>query len=187
MLYPNKLVGLAASCMLLNGCGPAPGVYEITMDQAAERLERADVDGLRAAWQCGVLIHFSANRLDLDKVEWRVRSSNDSVFNVTVKLVQVEDGVRADIIVPPSPKGGEMYDGNQFYPRPALNQPIRPALNELVNSALQERPFDPERVEPRRGTDRTCNIQRAGLEEGVARFSVNDRPGEYHSGVGTGN
>jgi hypothetical protein len=76
--------------------------------------------------------------------------------------------------MPPGDKGGEAYDGSQFYVRPAFNQPLRPAVEEQVAAILESRAFDVRRVGP--GTDKVCLVQRGGLESGRV-FRVDDVPG----------
>lgn len=167
--------------MLLAGCGGAePGVYPVPLPEALQRLKKADVDGFRSARQCGILIHFASDSPKDNAITWRVSSSGREVLRFTVRLAAEGDGTHAQIEVPAEPKGGEMYDGSQFYPRPALHQPLRPALQELIDAAMEQRPFDVMRIPAeKRGSPNNgpCQVQRAGLENGTARFGLDDKPG----------
>ena len=160
--------------VLLAACGSAPGVYDLPLPEALARLERADTDAFRMARQCGILIHFKASQPKDNAITWHVTSSGSEVLSFTVRLTAEGDGTRAAIEVPADPKGGEMYSGAQFYPRPAVRQPLRPAIQELVASALEQRPFNPQDLG---STDSVCNVQRAGLESGSFKFGVDDAPG----------
>lgn len=168
------LLGLAS---LLAACGSEPGVYDIPLPEALARLEHADTDGFRAARQCGILIHFSASQPRDNAITWRVTSSGREVLRFTVRLTAEGDGTRAAIEVPADPNGGEMYDGDKTYPRPAVNQPLRPAVQELIDAAMEQRPYDIARLPGRTNADGVCNVQRAGLESGSVRFTVDDVPG----------
>lgn len=171
------LITLAAG--LLHGCGEKePGVYALPLAEAFVRLEKADIDGFRKARQCGILIHFAAENAGENAIAWQVTSSRLPVARFTVTLTAEGAGTRAAIAVPPSPKGGgEIYDGDEFYPRPALNQPLRPAVQELIDAAMEQRPYDVWRIPEPRNTDKVCSIQRAGLESGHIRFRADDIPG----------
>lgn len=165
---------IVAIMLLLSGCGGNPGTYDIPLGEALARLEKADIDGFRKARQCGILIHLTASKPRDNAITWHVTSSGQPVLDFTIKLSAEGEGTRAAIEVPADPKGGEMYGGNQFYPRPAVNQPLRPALQELVDAAMEQRPFDGQGLG---NSDDVCNVQRGGLESGAFTFGVDDRPG----------
>lgn len=177
----RRLTFTFAIATMLAGCGgPEPGVYPVPVAEALQRLKKADVDGFRSARQCGILIHFSAGSPRDNAITWRVTSSGTEMLRFTVKLTPEGDGTRALIEVPAEPKGGEMYDGNQFYPRPALHQPLRPAVQEMIDAAMEQRPFDVMRIPDNlRGSPNNgpCQVQRAGLESGSVRFRVDDKAG----------
>ncbi|KPL68961.1 hypothetical protein SZ64_13140 [Erythrobacter sp. SG61-1L] len=166
---------------MLAGCGGAePGVYAVPLAEALQRLKKADVDGFRSARQCGILIHFAADSPKDDAITWRVSSSGREVLRFTVRLTAEGEGTRAQIEVPAEAKGGEMYDGSQFYPRPAVHQPLRPAVQELIDAAMEKRPYDVMRIpdgQRSSANDGPCKVQRAGLESGSARFGIDDKPG----------
>lgn len=42
--------------------------------------------------------------------------------------------------------GKAAYSGGNFYPRPAVVQPVRPAIEEQVAALLEARPFDSEKA-----------------------------------------
>ncbi|HTN15579.1 MAG TPA: hypothetical protein VL094_12325 [Sphingomonadaceae bacterium] len=171
---------ITIAAMLASCGGPEPGVYPVRVAEALQRLKKADVDGFRSARQCGILIHISAGSPKDNAITWRVTSSGSEVLRFTVKLTAEGDGTRAQIEVPAEPKGGEMYDGSQFYPRPALHQPLRPAVQELIDSAMEQRPYDVMRIpndQRSSASDGPCKVQRAGLESGSFRFKVDDKAG----------
>ncbi|WP_336979363.1 hypothetical protein [Altererythrobacter fulvus] len=177
----RRLAFTIAIASMLAGCGGAePGVYAVPLAEALQRLKKADVDGFRSARQCGILIHFASDSPKDDAITWRVSSSGREVLRFTVRLTAEGDGTRAQIEVPAEAKGGEMYDGSQFYPRPALHQPLRPAVQELIDAAMEQRPFDVMRIpDDKRSSpnDGPCEVQRAGLEQGSSRFGLDDKPG----------
>jgi hypothetical protein len=171
----RKLVFAIATVSLLSACGSStPGVYDLPIPEALARLQKADLDGFRMARQCGMLIHIAASEITDNAITWRITSSGQQVLRFTVKLVQEANGTRAIIEVPADPKGGEVYDGDKFYPRPAVNQPLRPAIQELIDSAIAQRPYEGQKLV---SADRVCSIQRGGLESGHYVFGVDDRPG----------
>jgi len=177
----HRLFFPIAIAMLLAGCGRSePGVYAVPLAEALQRLKKADVDGFRMARQCGILIHFASDSPKDNAITWRVSSSGREVLRFTVKLMAEGNATRARIEVPAEPKGGEMYDGSQFYPRPALHQPLRPAVQELIDAAMEQRPFDVMRIpDEERGSPNNgpCQVQRGGLENGSSRFGLDDKPG----------
>jgi hypothetical protein len=171
----RKTVFASAALSLLAACGGSePGVYDMPLADALARLKSADVDGFRLARQCGILIHIKAGEPVDDAITWNVTSSGEPVLHFTVKLAQEDNGTRATIDVPADPRGGEVYDGDKFYPRPAVNQPLRPAIQELVDAAMAQRPYEGQKLV---NTDSVCNVQRGGLESGHYVFGVDDRPG----------
>lgn len=165
---------LIGATVLLAACGSEPGVYDVPLAEALARLEKADLDGFRMARKCGILIHLRASTPRDNAITWHVTSSGQEVLSFTVRLATEGGGTRAAIEVPADPKGGEMYGGKQFYPRPAVNQPLRPAIMELVDSAISGRPYDGANL---KNTDQVCDVQRGGLESGGFTFGVNDRAG----------
>jgi hypothetical protein len=171
----GALVLLAAG---LAGCGEdkPPGVYDVSIADAYQRLLANELGDLVYRRQCGILLHVTPQGLGGKQVTWHVRSSGEDVVEFTAVLTSLGDKqTKVEIKMPADPKGGEVYDGDKFYPRPAFNQPLRPAVEEQVSAILEGRPFEIERVGP--GRDSVCNVQRGGLEETGTPFHVNDRPG----------
>lgn len=168
-------IAIVAACLFLAGCSRPPLTWSLSPDEAYARLERADIAGFRLARQCGILIYFSPVKTAGKAIRWNVTSSGQTVASFTVRLEPEGDGTRAVIEIPSDPRGGEIYDGDKDYPRPALKQPLRPAVEELVNAAMDGRKFHGEGLT---STDRVCSIQRGGLESGAFRFSVDDDPGK---------
>lgn len=166
----------------LAGCGPEPGVYEISAHEAYTRLLRSELPELVMARQCGILIHPRTEGVTDRSVTWRVYSSGREMVNFTATLTPLDAGrTRAEVSIGRNAYGQEAYDGSLFYMRPAFNQPLRPAVEEQVAALLEGRSFDVSRVP--RGTDSVCDVQRAGLEEGSQRFSVIDRPASETQGI----
>lgn len=170
---------LLIAAISLAGCEKEtrpPGVYDLSVAEAYQRLIANELADLVYSKQCGILIHVTPEGIVNHEVTWRVRSSGQEVVSFTAVLTPVGDKqTKVDIQISPDPAGGEVYDGAKFYPRPAFNQPLRPAVAEQVAAILEGRRYDVSRVGP--GRDTVCNVQRGGLESGV-RFRVDDRPGE---------
>lgn len=174
----SLVTALAAATLGLSGCSNPPGVYSLPVDEAFARLTKADIDGFRLAKQCGILIHFHAQPDEAaHSITWRVESSGEPVLRFTVHLARMQEKTSTSFEIPADPKGGEVYDGDYFVPRPALNQPLRPALQELVDAAMAQRPYDAARIHGQQNTDGVCDVQRAGLEGGL-HFSIDDEPGK---------
>lgn len=167
----KKLLAAMFGCALLSGCGSAPGVYDLPVEEAYARLQKADIDGFRMARQCGMLIYFKAEETPGKSIRWTVTSSGRKVASFAVRLVPQGNRTRVEIGVPPDPAGGEIYDGKKVYRRPAFNQPLRPALWELVDAAMAQRPYNGFSV-PK--GDSICAVQRTGLESGRKPFSLDD-------------
>ena len=153
-----------------------PGVYDVSVDEAYRRLSTDKLADMVFAKQCGILVHVTpggvTNHENYWRATWQVRSGGREVVQFSALLSAVgQNQTRVEIIVPPAPGGGEMYDGSKFYKRPAFNQPLRPAVQEQVAAILEGRKFDVRRVGP--GTDKVCMVQRGGLESGM-KFSVDD-------------
>jgi hypothetical protein len=182
-----RLIAAAVSAAL-TGCGfssfdePQAAshdqLYDLPVAEAYRRLAYNDLDELRFRRQCGILIHIRP-RGDprRNSVTWRVYSSGREMVHFTARLTPVE-GNRTRVAVEMKREvrnGGEAYDGFQFYPRPAFNQPLRPAVEEQIAALLEGRAFDISRVP--RGRDGVCGIQRAGLEAGHRPLKVEARLG----------
>ena len=147
--------------------------YDLPVAEAYRRLAHNELDALRLGRQCGILIHIRPQGDPRrNSVTWRVYSSGREVVHFTARLTPA-DGNRTRVAVEMKREvrnGGEAYDGFQFYPRPAFNQPLKPAVEEQIAALLEGRPFDIMRVP--RGNDSVCNVQRAGLEAGHRPFKV---------------
>jgi hypothetical protein len=169
-------IGLLAAALCLAGCAKRePGVYDLSLKEAYDRLSVSDLPDLVRSRQCGILIHVAPESFSDREITWKVNSGGHEVLKFTAVLTPIgEKQTKVEIKVPADPAGGEVYDGKKFYPRPAINQPLRPAVDEQVAAILEGRPWDVSRVGP--PTDSVCNVQRGGLESGV-RFRVDDPPG----------
>ena len=166
---------LLAAVFGLAACGDdplPPGVYNIPIRDAYQRLVSNKLADLVFRRQCGILIHVNPEGVPTGRVRWTVTSSGEEVVQFTAMLTPLSDKqTKVEIKMPADPEGGEVYDGKKFYRRPAFNQPLRPAVEEQVSAILEGRPFEIERVGP--GRDSVCNVQRGGLESGM-RFRVDD-------------
>ena len=168
---------LLAAAVSLAGCEQkTPGVYNLSIAEAYQRLAANKLPDLVYGRQCGILIHVTPSGVPDGKVTWRVTSSGEDVVAFTAILTSLaENQTKVEIKMPADPDGGEVYDGAKFYRRPAFNQPLRPAVEEQVAAILEGRSFDNERLGP--GKDSVCNVQRAGLEVTGTPFHVNDPTG----------
>ena len=175
----NRRVLLAAAiAALASACSKAlpPGQYALGLHEAYERLAKDDLPEFVGNRQCGILIHVRAEKLADRQITWRVTSSGREMLNFTAILTPVDAAhTRVDVAVSKDKDGKEAYGGQQFYPRPAVKQPVRPAIEEQVAALLEMRAFDPEKAAAA-GDNQVCNVQRAGLEEGIV-FRVDDIPG----------
>ena len=175
------VVGLAAFAGLAYlwfGTAP-PGQVALSAHDAYERLANGDLTDFIFERQCGILVHVKTTATPDQWVTWHIKSSGKEMLSFTAMLAPVDDrDTRVDIAVSRESDGREAYDGTKDYVRPALKQPVRPAIGELVAALLEGRPFDPSRLpEDDLNINSTCDIQRGGVEEGIARFSINDIPG----------
>jgi hypothetical protein len=169
---------LVLAVLGLAGCKKErpPGVYDVSVSEAYRRLSTDKLADMVYAKQCGILVHVTpggvTNREGYWRATWQVHSSGTKVVEFSALLTAVgQNQTRVEISVPSAPGGGEMYDGTKFYKRPAFNQPLRPAVQEQVAAILEGRKFDVRRVGP--GTDKVCNVQRGGLQEGRV-FKIDD-------------
>jgi len=169
-----RLAAILLVAALLSGCGRGPGVYNLDVHDAYARLAENALEDFSFAQQCGILIHLRPEGVPDQSVTWHVTSSGQEMLSFTARLTpQGSSRTKVDIDVSKDPDGSEAYAGKDFYPRPALNQPLRPALEEAIGAVLEGRKFDPKRIPKPEESDRVCDIQRSGLEAGH-RFSVND-------------
>ncbi len=170
-------VALLVAVAGLAGCqqkAKPQGVFDLSVDQAYQRLVDADLKDMIFARQCGILIHVTPEGLPGREVIWRVTSSGQDVAEFSAVLSPITaTQTKVEVKLPADPAGGEIYDGPKFYRRPAFNQPLRPAVEEQVAAILEGRKFDVMRVGP--GRDTVCNAQRGGLETGHV-FRVDDPP-----------
>ena len=188
------LLGTCAAVLFLLGCSKPPANrYAVAAHDAYTRLADADLADFIMARQCGILIH-ARTSTDAEKaVTWHITSEGEEQLSFTATLTPVgEKETQIDISVSKDANGKEAYSGSNFYPRPAVFQPIRPAVAELIASTLQARKFDVDNVTravvdhgdgtfgpPKNAGDNSvCQVQRAGLESGSVHFSIHDTPGE---------
>jgi hypothetical protein len=120
--------------------------YLLSLEEAARRLDNADNDGFRYHRHCGVLFDFGSHRNEDNSVTWTARANRRNIFSFSVTVVPSAEGITTKVNVDLDESGREFYDGNQKYNHPLMPQPIRPAIAELIDSALNQRPFDNERV-----------------------------------------
>ncbi len=169
-----RLAAIVAMAALCWGCSRAPGVYDVTVHEAYARLAENPLADFSFARQCGILIHLIPTGVPDQSVTWTVYSSGEEMLNFTARLTPVGSSrTKVDIDVSKDSDGTEAYAGKDFYPRPALSQPLRPALEEAIGAVLEGRKFDAKRIPKPDKSDDVCGIQRGGLELGH-RFSVDD-------------
>jgi hypothetical protein len=174
-----RLAAILMVAALLSGCGRGPGVYDLSVHDAYERLAQNTLEDFSFAQQCGILIHLVPEGMPDQSVTWHVTSSGQEMLSFTARLTpQGEKRTKVDIDVSKDSNGGEAYSGDDNYVRPALRQPVRPGLEEAISAVLEGRKFDPQRVPKPEQADSVCNVQRNGLEAGH-RFSVDDEPGTW--------
>jgi hypothetical protein len=174
----RAIIGLAGLAFI-SGCNEPPGQFALSTRDAYDRLAKADLTEFIFERQCGILIHSKTEARPGQSVTWHIQSSGREMFSFTATLVPINDRrTKVDIAISREPDGREAYDGTKFYPRPASKQPVRPAIEELVAALLKGRAFDVKRL-PKDDIhiNHICNLQRGGVEEGIARFSIDDIPG----------
>lgn len=163
----------------LAGCGNEPGVYDLPLHEAFTRLATNKLEDFSFKRQCGILVHLSPEPIQDESITWRVFSSDEEVLSFTARLTAIGDKkTKVSLDIAKDADGTQAYDGKDFYPRPALKQPLRPALEEAVAAALEGRQFDESRLADIPGDNSVCNVQRAGLEAGH-RFTIHDEPGTW--------
>ena len=176
----QRQVILAASlAALAPACSKAlpPGQYALGPHEAYARLAKDDLPDFVGNRQCGILIHVRAEKLADKQITWHITSSGREMLSFTAIVTPVDAvHTRVDVVVSKEKDGKEAYDGARFYPRPAVRQPVRPAIEEQIAALLETRAFDAEKADAA-GDNQVCNVQRAGLEEGIAHFKVDDLPG----------
>ena len=182
--------GMIAMTLLIPACSktlPA-NHYAISAHDAYTRLAAADLGDFIMARQCGILIHARNDTNAESSVTWHITSEGAEQLSFTATLTPIaEKETQIDVSVSKDAKGKEAYSGSNFYPRPAVFQPIRPAVAELIASTLEGRKFDVNNVAqavvdkgdgtfgpPENGDNSVCQVQRAGLESGSVRFSIHD-------------
>ena len=183
--------------LTLAGCSGAPelppGTYPLPVDQVFAKLY-ADplVDAMKMA-RCGVPIQIANDGAANETVTWRVVSAGSTRLTLTATLIPVDaTTTRVTLAADDGVNGDKSYAGNQFYPRPVVQQPILPILREEVDAVLGNRPFDMDRLrgddQPQRpegafshgstnDENRVCLLQRGASESGH-KFSVDDALGD---------
>jgi hypothetical protein len=175
---------MAAASLLLAGCGAAKGEFALPVEQAHRKLVASTLDEFKFDRQCGILIHITPQAGPSNSIIWTVTSSGQRMFDFTANLTPASDRSTAVAVdISNDPNGREAYDGSQEYFRPAVQQPTRAAIEEAIAAVLEDRPYDPKRI-PDAPKDSVCLVQRAGLEGGHTRFSVNDEPGGQMNSAG---
>jgi hypothetical protein len=167
---------LLAALLLLAGCGNAPGVYDIPVHEAYQRLATNALKDLRANEQCGILIQFVPVGVPDQSVTWAVASEGDELFRFTANLLPVGNKTKVQLEIsrdPYNPQDHEAYDGSQFYRRPAMESPARPRIQEAIAAILEGRPYDLGHVQDAGRSD-VCGVQRGKIESGHGAFSIHD-------------
>ena len=168
---------LFSGLAMLSACSEPPGQYKLGLDEAYERLAKGDFNDFKFERHCGILINIETQKQNDRAIAWHVTSSGRRMVSFTATLTPVDDKTtKVDVAISREANGREAYDGNQPYPRPALNQPVRPAIEEKIASLLTGRPYDAKRMSDEYSSDGACTLQRHGLEIGFC-FTVDDKPG----------
>lgn len=172
---------LAAALLLLAGCRREPGVYDLPLHEAYQRLAGNALKDLRSNEQCGILIQFIPTGVPDKSVSWAVVSEGEELLHFTAHLLPVdseETKVQLEMSRDPyNPSDHEAYDGSQFYFRPAMQSPARPRIEEAIAAILEGRAYDLGHVKSV-GSSSVCGIQRGRIDTGEGAFSIHDQPGE---------
>ena len=168
-----------AALLLLASCGKEPGVYDLPVHEAYQRLATNELKDLRANEQCGILIQFVPVGVPDQSITWAVASEGDELFRFTAHLISVgADKTRVQVEMsrdPYNPAEHEAYDGSQFYRRPAMQSPAKPRIEEAIAAILEGRAYDLGHVKDVGRSD-VCGIQRGKIESGNGAFSIHDGP-----------
>lgn len=178
-----KFVSPITLCALLSACGGGAGqVFPLSPVDAESRLHNLDDSGFIEARRCAVPITLSAQSLDATTIKWSINAEGTEGAAFSLKVEPAENGQsRVIIALPKDPAGGEIYDGNQHYEHPLVQQPLRPALEELVTAALEGRKFDPARIKAANADD-VCALQRQ--TSGPDKVRLGGRPAARPAGGG---
>ena len=177
-MLSGRVAALLAVSAALGGCGRDPQVFDLPLHDAFAKLADNRLEDFSLKRQCGILIHLTPDAVPDESVTWRVYSSGEKVASFTARLTRVSASkTRVVVDVAKDADGSDAYDGKDDYPRPAFQQPLRPAVQEAIAAVLENRPFDEARLNDIPGDNRVCEIQRAGLESGAVRFTIDDEPG----------
>ena len=170
-----------AALLLLAGCREEPGVYDLPVHEAYQRLATNALKDLRANEQCGILIQFVPTGVPDRSVTWTVVSEGEEMLHFSAKLMPVGSSkTRVQVEMsrdPYNPQDHEAYDGSQFYFRPAMQSPAKPRVEEAIAAILEGRPYDLGHVK-KVGYSDVCGIQRGRIESGNGAFSIHDQPGD---------
>src|SRR5215212_5159439 len=116
MIRLNSLAALALAAAL-SGCGNGPGVYDLSVHDAYEKLYYSKLEDFAFDQQCGILIHLQPEGVPDQSVTWYVYSSGVAMLNFTAKLTPVGDKqTKVDIEISKDPDGTEAYSGGKTYP-----------------------------------------------------------------------
>jgi hypothetical protein len=178
-MVPRKLIPALLALAFLGGCGNAPGVYNLPVHNAYERLAANALKDFRTNEGCGILIQFVPAAVPDRSVTWAVMSEGEEQFQFTANLTPVGSSrTKVDVDILKDTNGHEYYDGSRKYFRPAVMQPARPRIEEAIAAILEDRPYDLGHVKDA-GWDDICGIQRGKIQSGDGAFSIHDVPGQY--------
>jgi len=168
--------------ILLSGCGEKKAnVFALTPAQVYEKLSNEELKDFRFRSQCGLLIHIRPDGIRDKSITWRVYSSGQEMVSFTANLTPLaDDSTKITYDVSKDPDGREAYSGVADYKWPAFHQPLRPRLEEGIAAILENRPYNIKRISDQleqqdkrlAENDRSCDLQRAGLEAGNS-YTVN--------------
>lgn len=166
-------VGLAACEKLKTKAGE----YDLPVNVVYQKLSQDKLSDFMFRRQCGILIHLRTTGEENRSITWSIDSAEVEMLWIKARLVALTpQRTKVEIEVGPTEwNGREAYDGDQFYRRPAVYQPVRPAILEQIDAILRNRPFNIDAAVGKDSPhDGVCGVQRAGLESGSFVFSITD-------------
>ena len=102
----SRAIALLLAAISLASCNARPpGVYDLSVADAYQRLSADELPDLVYARQCGILIHVTPEGVPGRQVTWRVRSSGEEVVRFTATLTPVgEKQTKVEINIPADPE-----------------------------------------------------------------------------------
>src|ERR1044072_4436743 len=89
LTHVASALSLAAGLGLAGCGGNPPGVYDVSIKDAYQRLLASELPDLVYRRRCGILIHVRPSGLGGEQVTWRVVSSGEEVVQFTAMLTSL--------------------------------------------------------------------------------------------------